>query len=66
MPHGGRSINRMALLYIQSMQSVRQWMIHASDESWDINRCSRRSISASFRFSLVNASPSLSANALSD
>jgi hypothetical protein len=56
----------MALLYIQSMQSVRQWMIHASDESWDINRCSRRSISASCCSAQLNASPSLSANALSD
>jgi hypothetical protein len=55
----------MALLYIQSMQSVRQWMIHASDESRDINRCSRRSISAPFRSFLLNVSPSLSANVLS-
>jgi hypothetical protein len=54
----------MALLYIQVVQSVRQGMIHASGESRDINRCSCRSISASFRSSLVNASPSLSANAL--
>ncbi len=66
MPHGGRSINRMALLYIQLTQSVRDWMIHASDESQDINRCSYRSISAPFRSFLLNASPSLSANALSD
>jgi hypothetical protein len=55
----------MALLYIQLTQSVRQWMIHASDELQDINRCNYRSISAPFRSFLLNASPSLSANVLS-
>jgi hypothetical protein len=55
----------MALLYIEVAQSVRQWMIHASDELQDINRCNYRSISAPFRSFLVVASPSLSANVLS-
>jgi len=55
----------MALRYIKITQSARQWMIYALAESRDINRCSCRSISATFRSSLVDASPSLAANVLS-